>query len=479
MDQSTKQDASTDTASERQHQSNSVTAQAAHFIAGLDASSIPSDVLAKAQTCILYGFGIGLLCLDQQTARVAERTVVDIDGEAGLRGATALCGGQRVPVSSAVFANAVLLHSRCQEDTSGTAHLGVVVLSVGLALLEAKLARHEDLLPGIVAGYEFAGALEAAFGRETMGGGVRASALYGTLAAAATAARMLRLSAERIDAALANAAGFTGGTLQSIPEGTDEWRYQVGAAARSGLVAAMLARSGSISARSAIEGAQGFVRAYTRRALAPDELAFGSTWRLLNVTFKPYPVCAHNQTVALIGAQVHHRFAPEQIKALRLRISSYVVPGLLSRGPFSRVAETLMSAAFCCACACVHGTVSIAQLEDFDDPAIAALLQRIVIDPDASIAYPAAIAELELIDGTTVALTERRSFADFSLGRADVVQQLQRLAAEEHVPARAIQLLDGFAFAAAGSASSATVIEAFDVARARRPATSVSQSEKA
>lgn len=447
--------------------SETVTRQAARFIAGLSPASIPADVQEKARACILYGYGIGLLCLHQETARTAERAVTAIDGEAGRRGATSLLSGQRVSVSAAVFANAVLLHSRCQEDTSGTAHLGVVVLSVALALVEAGLAGAQDFIPGIVAGYEVAGTMEAAFGRDTMKAAHRASPLYGTFASAATAARMLRLSEERIDAALANAAQMTGGTLQSIPEGSDEWRYQVGAAARHGLLSALLAQAGSVSAHQAIEGAQGFVQAFARRGLQAGELDFSAqrAWRLHDVTFKPYPVCAHNQTVALIGAQVHSRYKPEQIAHLKLRISSYVVPGLLARGPFARVADTLMSAAFCCACACVEGTVSMAGLEKFDDAAILGMMERIVVEPDAAVAYPAAIAELTLTDGTRAELFERRKFTDFSLGREDVKAQLLRLGTEEAVPARAVALLDSFAFGDGPGAGHELVAQAYALAR--------------
>ena len=445
-----------------------VTRQAARFIAGLNPSSIPEDIQKKVRSCILYGFGIGLLCLNQETARTAERAVSAIDGEAGPRGATSLFGGRRVSVSAAVFANAVLLHSRCQEDTSGTAHLGVVVLSVALALVEAGLADAQDFIPGIVAGYEVAGTLEAAFGRDTMKAAHRASPLYGTYASAATAARMLRLPEERIDAALANAAQMTGGILQSIPEGSDEWRYQVGAAARHGLVAAMLAQAGSVSARQAIEGAQGFVQAFARRDLQAGELDFSTqrAWRLRDVTFKPYPVCAHNQTVALIGAQVHSRYKPEQIAHLKLRISSYVVPGLLARGPFARVPDTLMSAAFCCACACVEGTVSMAGLEKFNDAAILGMMERIVVEPDSAVIYPAAIAELTLRDGTRVELLEHRKFTDFSLGRDDVKVQLLRLGTEEAVPARTVALLDSFAFGDGPGASHELIAQAYALARA-------------
>jgi 2-methylcitrate dehydratase PrpD len=441
------------------------TARAARFVASLDAATIPPEVAEKARCCILYGFGIGLLCLGQETARVAEQSLLAVDGTAGARGATSLRGGHRVSISSAVFANAVLLHSRCQEDTSGTAHLGVITLSVALALLEAGLAEQKDVIAGLVAGYEVAGGLEAALGRDTMSAGFRASSIYGAVAAAATAARLLRLPRARTEAALANALGFAGGTLQSIPEGSDEWRYQVGAAARSGVLAAFLARSGSISARESIEGPQGFAQSFGRRALSPGELAFGKTWRLLDVTFKPYPVCAHNQTIALLGAKIHALVPAHRIAALRLSINPYVVPGLLARGPFSRVSETLLSAYFCAAVASLHGTVTLAHLADVNDPAVSALMQRITLTLDNSVAFPAALADVETFEGETLHLSERREFADFSLGRDDVKAQLRRLAAEENVPTSAVDRLDAFAFGLPSAAVS-DIARAFDDARA-------------
>jgi 2-methylcitrate dehydratase PrpD len=335
-------------------------------------------------------------------------------------------------------------------------------------MLEAGWARPETFLPGIVAGYEVAGTLEAVFGRSTMSAAHRASALYGTFAAAATAARMLALPVERIDAALANAAHFTGGILQSIPEGGDEWRHQVGAAARQGLLAAVLAREGSVSVRRAVEGPQGFAKAFAGRGLEPGELNFGADhrWILPDVTFKPYPVCAHNQTVALLGSRIHAQYRPEQIAHVRLRISTYLVPGLLARGPFSRVSDTLMSTAFCCACACVQGTVSMAGLSSFDDPSILGMLETIEVQPDAAIVYPAAAADITLRDGTRVTLQELRTFGDFSLSREEAKLQLQRLCDEQGVPADALASTEEFAFGREGTAfSPASIREAFHRAR--------------
>jgi 2-methylcitrate dehydratase PrpD len=424
----------------------SVTQAAGQFCASLNTSNVPPHISEKARVCIFYGLGIGLLCLPEKTAWTASESVLQLDGLAGKSGATCLVNGVRAPVSSAAFSNAVLLHARCQEDTSGTAHLGVAILSVALALLEAGLGHPHLVLESIMAGYEVGGALERIMGKKTMAAGFRASPLYGTIAAAACAARLMNLPAERIGAAIANAALFTGGTLQSIPEGTDEWRYQLGIAAKNGLQAAMLARTGSLSTQAAIEGPQGFSLAFARENFVTENLKLGDHWNLPAVTFKPYPVCAHNQTPTSLGAVLAKRISSRDIATMTLRINPYVVPGMLERGPFSRVPETLMSTFFCVAAAAVHGTVSTSILASFEDEDIGHLIPKMNIELDASLPFPSAAVDVAANSGERFTLTEMRTFEDYSFSCQQVREQLNRLLSESGIDLTAVDLLYTFAY---------------------------------
>lgn len=442
----------------------SLTHQAGRFCASLDRARVPAAVLEKARLCIFYGLGIGVVCLPEATARVASEAALALDGSAGSLGATALAGGQRLPPGAAAFANAVLLHGRCQEDTSGTAHLGVSVLAVALALVESGLGRQDAMLEAVIAGYEVGGALERLLGQDTMKAGFRASPLYGAIAAAATAARLLELPAERVDAALANAASFTGGTLQSIAEGTDEWRYQVGMATRIGLQAAMLARAGSLSTQRSLEGSHGVSKAFARRAFEPLELGLGTHWNLPAVTFKPYPVCAHNQTPAALGVSLAQRIRPDQIRSLRIRINPYVVPGMLARGPFTRVSETLLSTYFCTASAIVNGTVTIESLAAYGDATVSTLIARTSVETDPSVSFPSAAADVETVAGERFTVQENRRFEDYSLTRAEVHAQLERLAAEAGLPVESMRSIERFAWALPEGNLDA-VLQGFDAAR--------------
>ncbi len=444
----------------------SLSEQAAAFCAALRAGTVPPEVLEKARTCIFYGLGIGIACLPESTAVVAEEAMAALDGviASGPRAATAFVSGRRLPPSAGALANAVLLHSRCQEDTSGTAHLGVAILGATLALVESGLATTRSLLEAVIAGYEVGGAMERLLGKDTMKASLRASPLYGTLAVAAASARLLELPEERVRAALDNAAAFTGGTLQPIAEGTDEWRYQVGVAARNGMQAALLARAGSVSTRRGFDGEQGFARAFARHASPPATLELGRHWNLPAVTFKPYPVCAHNQTPAALAAQLAERVRPDAIEHIRVRVNPYVVPGMLERGPFSRVSETLLSTYFCVASGLVHGTIGMASLADYDDPTVAALIARMSVDTDADVPFPSAAADVQTRDGERFTITLSRRFEDYSMSRDEVRAQLKRLAGEVGASAATIDALERFAWQLPQGDVSA-VVDAFAMAR--------------
>ena len=160
----------------------------------------------------------------------------------------------------------------------------------------------------------------------------------------------MELSREQMAAALANAVSFSGGVLQSFADGTDEWRYQVGVVARNGLVGGTRA-AGSVSAPHAFEGKSGFARAFAKAdPMVASRRRPRAGSAILRVAFKPYPVCAFNQT-PVTGALVLReelRSAPAKV---RVRMNPYETgyAGMDAVGPFSTISGTLMSIPFCIA----------------------------------------------------------------------------------------------------------------------------------
>jgi len=419
----------------------------ARFVANLRAETLPADVMEKAKVCLLNGYGMGLDCHDTPYAPVARRAVLAMEGEVA-SGATLLGDGRRTTVGGACLANSALFHGRAQEDTCGAAHFGTILIPLLTALIEARRLPVTDLLPALVAGYEAGGLLEQAFAGQTTPGGFRSTTTYGVVAAAASVARLLGLTEAQTAAALANAVSFTGGVLQSFADGTDEWRYQPGLAARNGLAAAELARAGSVSAPHAFEGKAGFVRSFARVDADVGKLVglLGKDWAIHRVTFKPFPVCAFNQTPVTAALELRKQLADAPLKSVSVRMNPYECgyAGMDAVGPFTSVSGTLMSIPFCIALTLVHGVPDMQRMTTYDDPQVNALVGRIRLIADSEVPTLSAVIEAETQDGRRIERRQPMTPRDFAYDRAGTSALVRRIGQEQGVPPQAHDLIERF-----------------------------------
>jgi len=445
----------------------------ARFIVALGPETIPEDVKERAKTCVLNGFGVALAALGSPYHRTAAKAA-GMNGGNGTSGATMFGVGAKASVSGAALANGALFHGRCQEDTCGSVHAGAVIIPLLTAMIEAGDYPGDRFLPALVAGYEIAGLLDLPYGVITAPVGLRASILYGTLGAAAAAGRLMGLDEDRMQAALANAASFSGGTLQSFVDGSDEWRYQVGVAAQLGLMAAQLAAAGSVSAEHAFEGDAGFVRAFVRTDCDVDALRarLGKEWSIQRVTFKPYPVCAFNQTPVEAGLTLREKIAGRAISSVIVRMNPYETsyPGMVETEQLTSVSSTVMSAPFCVAATLLYGVPDMTRLSTFGDPAIEDLVARteVVTDPDVS--NLSVVIEVTLDDDTVLTEALRPSASDNALGRAEVSKLVRRITGQEGIPDQAVERLEAFADRFP-DVEIAELREIFALARGTAPAT--------
>ncbi len=399
---------------------------------------LPDTIAERARVCLLNGYGIALGSMQTPYSAVAVQAVLASDGEVE-KGATFLGDGRRSSIAGAAFANSALFHGRAQEDTCGAAHLGAILIPLLTALVEARernaLSR---LLPALVAGYEIGGLLEKAWSGSTTPAGFRSSPLYGTVAAAAATATLLGLSIEQTAGALSNAASFTGGLLQSFEDGTDEWRYQVGIAARTGWLATELARAGSRSAPYAFEGRSGFAHAFAHSGCDVKALAaqLGEEWAIERVTFKPFPVCAFNQTPVHAALALREQAGARSIRGVTVRMHPYeaAYAGMDSKGPFQTVSGTLMSVPFCIALTLLRGAPTLSLMTTYADGEVNALADRVHLRADDSMPRLSCSIELELADGQKLSHYQMMNPSDYAYDRAGVRALVQRVGAESAIP---------------------------------------------
>ena len=423
----------------------SLSAEIGSFVAGLKRDTLPATVVEKARLCLLNAYGMALNGYNTPYAPVARQAVLAIDGE-NPKGATLLGDGRRTTISGCCLANSALFHGRAQEDTCGAAHFGTILIPMLTALIEARRFPLDRLIPALVAGYEAGGLLEAALAAKTTPNGFRSTTTYGVIAAAAAASRLMGLDASRTAAAVAMAASFTGGVLQSFVDGSDEWRYQPGIAAANGLAAAELASAGAVSAPFALEGKAGLALSFAGMAL-PEGLAgkLGREWATLKVTFKPYPVCAFNQTPVTCALALREKLNGETPRAVRVRMNPYETgyAGMDATGPFHSISGTLMSIPFCVATTLLYGAPSMRHMTNYDDPSVAALIKRTTLVTDPSVPVLSAIIEADTAQGTLIQ-EQRMTPADYAYDRATLSAMLRRIGAQEGVPMAAFDRLEAF-----------------------------------
>jgi 2-methylcitrate dehydratase PrpD len=428
--------------------------QLAEFIVGLRTPNIPAHVLEKTKTCLLNSYGIGMGSLGTPYAPVAQKAVLAMYGVRDVGGATMLGEGSRTVAPGAALANAALFHGRAQEDTCGAAHLGTILVPMLTAMIESDGYPTENILPALLAGYEAGGLLEQAYADKTTPAGIRSSALYGPIAAAASASKLMGLSVVQTAAALANAASFAGGTLQSFADGTDEWRYQVGVAAQTGLCAAQLAKAGSVSAPYAFEGRAGLAKAYARTDCTPSDLSalserLGREWSVLRVTFKPFPVCAFNQTpvtAALVLREKMPKNAMQQISTVTVRMNPYETgyAGMDATGPFDSVSGTLMSIPFCIANTLLYGVPDMKAMTVYNDPAVTALIPKVQLIPDANVNKLCCVIDITLNDGQHFVHEQLMSTNDYAYDRTGVRNLVMRIGKENGIPEQLYTRLEKF-----------------------------------
>jgi 2-methylcitrate dehydratase PrpD len=382
----------------------SLSEELAQFVHAVSIKTLPVEVVEKTKLCILHQIGMALAGTAQRHAKIASRIVLSAGGA---QEATAILGGGKVPALEAAFSNGVLFHARVQDDTYLTTHIGTVVIPVVLALAQLRRQSGAEVIAALVAGYEVAAALSRAYNEASTKRGFRASTLYGTIGAAAASARILGLDVIRTAHTIGAAASFAFGTVEPFGAGSDEFRFHNGVAARNAMLMALLAQQGMVAAKSAFEGAGGFLHAFAdATAAAPSSRRpLGVNYEILKVNFKPYPICAGNQTPFLNGNMLREKIGEVRDAALfvavEIEMNPYEAnhPGIANCGPFETDVQRLMSAPYAVAHALLGRPITLASLSAPVDEQVLALAKKTSVTAAADLKMLTSRLHATIADG--------------------------------------------------------------------------------
>jgi len=360
---------------------------------------IPADVLERAKVSLVHNITMALAVRGREnTGHIA---AARHPGRA-----TLLASGAHCSADWAALANGALFHVRSQDDVhlASTAHPGAPVIAAALAVAETHSASGKAFLEAMVLGYEVLCRTGRDFDQEATERGFRPAGIWGGFGAAAASARLMGLDAKGCGHAIALATHQAGGVLQVWTEGGPEFPFQLGFAARNGVVAAELTAAGQVAGRFMLEGPKGLYHAFSGVSTAPTEAldGLGTDWQLREVTVKPYPCCAVLQGPVQEVLRLRSEINGARISAVHLSLSPFeaTFPGIDNGGPaFASPAATKMSAQFCLSVALIDGRLALSDLSRLHDPAIRAMAARIKVIADQALQDRQCRIRIELDDG--------------------------------------------------------------------------------
>jgi 2-methylcitrate dehydratase PrpD len=276
--------------------------------------------------CVLDTLGV---TLGASTLAPEARLVADYVKDLGGKPESTILGfGGKAPAAWAAFVNGSLGHMLDYDDLGESGHPGIVTIPVALAVAERLGGvSGREFITAVAAGTDVMTRLTQAIDVPdwTMTEGWFATQLFGFIAGAVTAGRLLRLDPEQMENAIGIGFNQMSGTRQMAAGAATHMRsMQAGFSGQGSVLAADLARRGIIGSKDVVEGRYGIFKTYIR-GNEPDWNAIvgglGAHFPLIEKHgFKVWPACAYTRptNAATLYLRQEHGLRPDDIASITI-----------------------------------------------------------------------------------------------------------------------------------------------------------------
>jgi 2-methylcitrate dehydratase PrpD len=355
------------------------TKDVANFIVDMHFDKLPRSVVKQAKIAIQDTLGVALAAYKDRAVVAARRVAVGMNG----REESTLIGiGKKVPCNIAAWVNAVMASTLDMDDgawgtTGHKGHLGGVVIPCSLAIAERQNAKGKDLIEAVAIGYEV-GLRTGHMMAKTVNYPV-VSGTPGTYAAAAAAAKLLKLDQKKIVDALgiseAHSPWYRGEAFYPV----SMTKEAMGWGAITGVSAALLAMEGFGGRRTIFD-----LPNYDRKPLQ----TLGKEWEILTLYFKPYSACrfCHSSIDGVMLLFRKHNISLDDISKIIVGVPSIRIAENFANYRPATIWQAQYSIPFTVGAALADGEVGPEQIAEnrLRDKLILGLADRVklVVDPE-------------------------------------------------------------------------------------------------
>ena len=306
---------------------NGVTEKLAAWLVSQSYEDMPDAVKAKAVEVVFDSVGAMTAC----STLPEVKAIVELMNEQGSRGDCTIIGhAGSTSVINAAMCNGGMAHGNEVDPVHATSvggHVAAGPVPSSLAIGESVGASGKDVLRAVVLGYEVGGRLMTIFYRERDYTKRRFyhTAVAANISSAVSAGILLGLDKQAMQVAMClatyQAAGPDNMTKDPVHMGKT---FQVAAANRNGVTAALLAHKGCFAPTDILDGTHGLFDAYLNSPEAGPELLdkLGEYYSITDVMHKRYSAGTPNQTYlgALFKLLQDNAITPEQIEQIEIHM---------------------------------------------------------------------------------------------------------------------------------------------------------------
>jgi 2-methylcitrate dehydratase PrpD len=358
----------------------------AEYIVGFDLKAVPQPAIDRARVFFTDSIGVMLAGSHEEVSHIVYEMV---KAEGAAPSATIVGQSWRSSPQLAALANGVAGHAMDYDFTFVAAQAIAAVIPAILPLAETTGATPSDAIAAFIIGAEVAARIVRANFKATSDGGWHTTGMVGAIAAAAAAARLLKVPVEAIPDVIGISASLASGFVANF--GTMTKPLHAGNAARNGVIAAMLGKRGFTSNPIALEARTGYFATFGRGFETTHEPFndFGNRHDLVSGRYRinPYPCggLTHTAIEAALDLREHVGTRLSDIKGIHCFITrnagqraGAVYPATIENAKFS--------VAYLVPYALIHGAPKIAAFTDkaLQDERVRALAKTVTasVDPD-------------------------------------------------------------------------------------------------
>lgn len=361
--------------------------------------------------------------------------------------ATLLGRLERVDIAHAALINGISSHTFDFDDT----HLKTVIHPAGpvasalLPLAELKGLSGAAVIDALIIGIDVACRIGNCIYPSHYDQGWHITGSAGMLGAAAACARLLRLDVQQTMMALGIAASQPTGLREQF--GTMTKSLHPGAAAQTGLMAALMAQQGFTASSRALEAPRGFIQ-----VIAPkfnwNEITdgLGTRFEISYNTYKPFACGVVSQPSMDACVQLNQQgIKASDIASLNLKVHPLVLELMGKTAPRTGL-EAKFSVYHCCAVALIYGQAGLSEFSDalVNQPEVLALRDKVHATVTEGIGEASADVTAILQEGRQIHIVVEHAIGSLErpMSDADLAAKFHSQADALLGPAKAQALLD-------------------------------------